>query len=865
MEIFKNGAKFVKIDCHLHTKSDKEFKYSDEENEFIKKYVNKLKEKNIKVGMITNHNKFNFSEFKALRSKAAKEEIFLIPGVELSVKEGKNGLHVLIAFSDEWINNGTDKINTFLDTVFRNVTENRENENTRSDYDLFRVIEELNRFNKDYFIIFAHVDQKSGLFNECDGGMITSLFKKEFLRDRTYGLQKSYNNDNYNKFVLWTDMNLPRIEGSDPKSIDDIGKGKKETYIKIGEYSFKTVKYALYDWENRILNNSDKEKHGYIKSIKFVGGKLNGIELNFSEELNNIIGIRGSGKSAILEIMRDTLGIECSVIDEDYKKNIVKHYMGAGGKTELTIVDKYDREYKIVKHFSENVINIINENGDIVDITIDLILNNPLYFGQKDLSLRIDGYEEKLLEKLAGKNPNINFQELEDLRNFIISDLRILNELEKIPEKIKEKETSKNTVEEQLKIYTKQGVSAKLEKEENFLKDSSFLKLTNEKLTKIIEDCNKLNIETDFSEIKNYESKYNKEIFENLIKLINEIEKKINEFNEVKTQIEKIQMKMKEILDKYENDKKDFEEEFEEIKRTLNLEKNLDADTYLNLQKQKNSIEQEITELSKKLNDRDPIRKRIRKNIQARRDWIIKNNEFYAKFADNINTNQNNISIIFSPNENRKKFAEQLKNIVSGSKIRTVDLEKVSEKFTDNIGVLEDIFLNDSKILLTILNSMNIEKIKGYYMKKLETACEYIPNNKVEIKYHDKELKNYSLGQRASAIILFILAQKDNDLIIIDQPEDDMDNQVIYEELIKTLKQTKSHIQFIFSTHNPNIPVLGDAENIISIKNEKETIINNASIDDKDIQKDIVEIMEGGEEAFNRRKAIYQNWRLKNK
>jgi len=160
---------------------------------------------------------------------------------------------------------------------------------------------------------------------------------------------------------------------------------------------------------------------------------------------------------------------------------------------------------------------------------------------------------------------------------------------------------------------------------------------------------------------------------------------------------------------------------------------------------------------------------------------------------------------------------------------------------------------------------MNIEKIKEYYMKKLETACEYIPNNKVEIKYHDKELKNYSLGQRASAIILFILAQKDNDLIIIDQPEDDMDNQVIYEELIKTLKQTKSHIQFIFSTHNPNIPVLGDAENIISIKNEKETIINNASIDDKDIQKDIVEIMEGGEEAFNRRKAIYQNWRLKNK
>ena len=274
----------------------------------------------------------------------------LIPGTELSVKEGKNGIHVLIAFSNDWINSGKDNINTFLNSVFIGIS-NRENENTRCKEDLTGVIQLLDDFNLDYFIILAHVDNSSGLFNECDGGMITSLFKKEFLRDRTYGLQKSYNNDNYNKFVLWTDMNLPRIEGSDPKSIDDIEKRKKETYIKIGEYSFKTVKYALYDWENRILNNSDKEKHGYIKSIKFVGGKLNGIELNFSEELNNIIGIRGSGKSAILEIMRDTLGIECSVIDEDYKKNIVKHYMGAGGKTELTIVDKYDREYKIVKHF----------------------------------------------------------------------------------------------------------------------------------------------------------------------------------------------------------------------------------------------------------------------------------------------------------------------------------------------------------------------------------------------------------------------------------------------------------------------------------------------------------------------------------
>ena len=49
----------------------------------------------------------------------------------------------------------------------------------------------------------------------------------------------------------------------------------------------------------------------------------------------------------------------------------------------------------------------------------------------------------------------------------------------------------------------------------------------------------------------------------------------------------------------------------------------------------------------------------------------------------------------------------------------------------------------------------------------------------------------HSLGQRASALILFILTQHDSDVIIVDQPEDDLDNQVIYEELIQTIKKEK--------------------------------------------------------------------------
>ncbi|RKH36784.1 ATP-binding protein, partial [Corallococcus sp. AB050B] len=120
------------------------------------------------------------------------------------------------------------------------------------------------------------------------------------------------------------------------------------------------------------------------------------------------------------------------------------------------------------------------------------------------------------------------------------------------------------------------------------------------------------------------------------------------------------------------------------------------------------------------------------------------------------------------------------------------------------------------------------------------------PNN-ITINYHGKPITNHSIGQRASALVLFILSQKNNNLIMIDQPEDDLDNQVIYNEIIKEIKSRKPDVQFIFATHNANIPVLGDSEQIISVSYDDEGITTDTgSIDSKLIQNKIVDIMEGG-------------------
>jgi ABC-type enterochelin transport system ATPase subunit len=150
-----------------------------------------------------------------------------------------------------------------------------------------------------------------------------------------------------------------------------------------------------------------------------------------------------------------------------------------------------------------------------------------------------------------------------------------------------------------------------------------------------------------------------------------------------------------------------------------------------------------------------------------------------------------------------------------------------------------------------------------YFQKNLPVLLTWQVPNRFIIKYQGKELKRHSLGQRASALILFVLSQKENDVIMIDQPEDDLDNQTIYEDVIKFIRQMKPQTQFIFATHNANFPVLGDAEQILSCRYVDEKVeILSGSIDSPELQQEIVKIMEGGEEAFNRRKEIYQIWKL---
>lgn len=125
------------------------------------------------------------------------------------------------------------------------------------------------------------------------------------------------------------------------------------------------------------------------------------------------------------------------------------------------------------------------------------------------------------------------------------------------------------------------------------------------------------------------------------------------------------------------------------------------------------------------------------------------------------------------------------------------------------------------------------------------------------------ERSKLSFGQKTVGALLLIMhgAVKigDNIPLIIDQPEDDLDNSYIYHMLIKQFNDVKENKQLILATHNPNIPVCGEAENIMVLESNGNNgwVKHFGTIDNKDVANDVLKILEGDFDAFRKRAEIY--------
>lgn len=871
---FPKGAEWVRADFHLHSKADKEFEHGGDESYYNSAYVDALVQAGIRLGVITNHNKFDCDEFKALRATARKQHIGLLPGVELAVNEGRAGVHVLIVFSDDWLDSGKDYINSFFSGMFPGKTpEEYEHENGFSEKTLLQMVDELDGLSRgDYFLVFAHVEEAKGLWRELGMGKLATWQEKRYdaVRSRTLGFQKvrSYNKaDEADKPCRTKVKNAlgdwypAEIEGCDPKAIEQIGRGKT-SYLKLGALSFEAVKFALFDHVHRVRTKLPEPRQAVqLCTVRFNGGALDGLTVPFSPSLNCLIGPRGNGKSAVIECLRHALGFS-AVSDESYKSGLVERMLSPAGKVIVDAVDAFGREVRLERERtgqpSVYLDGVYREN-----VSPKAILKDILYFGQKDLSARSESFDESFLDQLLADRIDPKRQEESALIEAVRQAARQLKDTLETTEQMTALQKEKNELEVQLQVFTDKGVDQKLADMTLFDGDRQAILSWQAALKEL---GTNLKDAADWDEADavypTLKSERSQAASPHLVSAKAKSEEARATAQSALQALRVAFTSASDALQTLAPVQEALKLEVSELQKTLN-EPQLDLELF---RKKKSRLEQ-LTKLLAAGAQRA-------KTEQAARDLlgaaVNKLHEFWRKrFTEREGEVHRleselpqDIRLQTAFKGKRWAFGNFLRSKFKGSGLQAASYEAMEEAFVDGRELYQ------SRTLLEVetkLSETAAVKVRGVLLEHLADFLTFRTPDETTILFDKKPLGTYSLGQRATVILHILMHLQRHPVILIDQPEDDLDNETLYSHFIRQLLDRKELTQFVFATHNPNIPVLGDAEQAIVCRKEGETFsFDHGSIDDKNIQQRIVTVMEGGKDAFQRRKEIYQLWKSSN-
>lgn len=415
---FEHGAAWVRADFHLHTQADREFKSQDRGDDFGGAFIARLLQEQVCVGVLANHNKFDWQEFKTLRKQGRETGIFLLPGVELSLQGGK-GVHAVIVFDpNTWLDNrqGEDFVTRLLDAAFpQTARAQRESENANSDWHLGNLLEELeihHQHGRDAFIVMAHVDEGKGCLEELRS-QLGNYFNDAFRRF-VLGFQKCRSRENWNNLKQWigSDWTPAQLEGSDCKELAHVGRAHVEKgepklcYLKLGDFTFGAVRLALTMHRERVSKAQPQRENAWIHSISFESGSngiLGTLKVPLSADMNDLIGIRGSGKSSILECLRYALGLKLTKDgneDAEYKDRLVMNAIGSGGKVTVHLQNPDGQSY-VVERIMNEAPKVSGDGRYLAHLRPEGRLRCH-YFGQKDLAkLGGRGNAGELLERFV--------------------------------------------------------------------------------------------------------------------------------------------------------------------------------------------------------------------------------------------------------------------------------------------------------------------------------------------------------------------------------------------------------------------------------------------------------------------------------
>jgi DNA repair ATPase RecN len=890
MEDYK-GLKWYKCDLHLHTPKSKCFI----DNCTPEEYINKVKEKGLDVIAITDHNSPGWID--ELKPLAKKNNITIFPGVELTV--GESHSHLLVLFD---VDKTSEDIKRFLMTKLH-----------LSDKSILEVIEEIKK--EGLLIIPAHIDDFNGINQINDENIREKILNNENINavqiihhisnetnsltkesyeeiknekdDRNFKkISNTINQANKYNISKLTFSDNPHPNNNSKHGLDGIG--KSYSWIKMKENpNLESLRQALIMGKERVKNIFETDKYPYrlpdiwIEKIKISNTELNkgDIEINFSPQMTSIIGGRGTGKSSIINIIRGILNKKPNInkIKDDFNSfyKINKNREGILNKdTKIELFINMNQEkYKIIKkHFEKNkefediVVLKKNLTGKYQKCDIEDILERfeIEIFSQKEI-FEISNESNSLLE-IIDKSISELSEKKQKIKKLKSKYKKIYSQLEEIKSQEQDIKTIENDIKfdkEKLEKIDNKTYKELLKKQKIFKYEQLILGKLKNKYQDILDNMY-FSFEEEQEEQEEIKSSDIKEIYTKYFKTLKE---HVENIKTIKKKIKEDKEKIEEYISK-SNWKKDFlknKNELEQEEKKIKLEAGTLDITEIRekilkneekLEKYKQEIEKK-SELEKQLNSTFKLILTIRDEIKNIRENHLKES------LEGLD-----VRIKINPYRNKEDFEKQFREIIGKTKEFSNDIDKIVDKIFKGEFLKKRISFIEKIKSIKIgkendLHNNLIEIIKGFNNEKMADIELLLPEDDIVVEYKQnggnfKPLKTASAGQKTSTILTYILSREKNPLIL-DQPEDDLDNELIYNLIVKSLKNSKNKRQIIVVTHNANIPVNGDSEYIVVMdsnsKEIKQLVAN--SIDDKDIVKAICNIMEGGKPAFDLRNKKY--------
>ncbi len=900
-ETSHRGATWHRLDLHLHSPHVTAFvppkgtKREDGKG-LADAYIEQLAAQGFSVAAITDYNGVNVEWFEVTAAKATNRGITLLPGVEMTIRQGRLGLHILAIFPGDTDLNG---LNTFLRSLDKDpVTPLFRDQGSHRDMDLkISLAEALKDLRRRFrcLLIFPHPDQTNGLCKSLAADVAAKLLvdvgadaiescpEKEKKKLQSTGLLP---NDFWNRMAV--------VEFSNPKRIEEIGTQYRTdgvlraTYLKLSATNLDALRLALHDPETRLsIGGIPSAIHPRIRSMAISGsGFLGNLSISWNQDLNVIIGSKGVGKSAILESLRYAFA-SAPRSDQSKREELVRHALGSDGTIEVILDrplgDGKVRQYRIVRVWGEEPRTFqVNPEKPLSVSPSELLspTGGLTIFGHQEI-YTVSGSEQHrlaLLDELIGEEALRCEEAVEKAIGSLTANAGAILDLQEKLAKRKEYCQRLEGIDQEIENLKRHATGGPKEVTGRQGRGEGVKTATNIVRSVLGEsDQRRLNVlaslETAHRDLLDDQTG-DKTILQEGAKVLEVLQESLKVVLDDETTLFEQAVQSLTRLDMRRQEKlRQLEKENRRVERSAPKEPS-DQDPLLKLKEERTSLSSLIAELNGIEDRLKHLRQKRQGLIQQIRDSRDTQIGLRRERADAVAQSLNGrLRLEVEFKGQKRSYKEQLSSLLKGSNLFQEAIDKLAgPEATDGIALSEAVragskevqrrFGLEPEMAERLTNWLTAEEARVF---KLETL---VPQDalRLELRINGQYrlLEHLSVDQSAAAILLFLFGLE-NRILIIDQPDDYLHDRLMREEVLQVLREQKGlksqgpESQVILATNDASVPVMGDAELIIplEVRDHHAHIIDGGSIDQRSIRELIKTIMHGADQAFQNRAQKY--------